>query len=206
MSNVYSLMGKELEDFIRRVYPHIPQITLDADSGYGEFTAPLGYISGMSISKCVGDLCAAVIKSPPMFMGKKLIQRITASEGHVCFHLTVDAYSAALDHIIREYPIPPIPEDTSSRVDYAVARMIMLCRGERAGCPDKAKIKQAVWLSLGIEGTKGKKREAMRKRAAEALCTMFDGLTPEEHNTFRTKSASVGGACARLLALETEEN
>lgn len=202
MTDVYSLMGKELQAFIRRVYPDIPEIKLDADSGHGEFTAPLGYISGMSISKCMGDLGSAAVKMPPMFMGKRLIQRISASEGHVCFHLTLDAYSLALAHIIKEYPMPDIPEDTSDRVSYAAARMIMLCRGERAGCPDRARVKNAVWLALGIEGTTGKKREAMRKRAAEALCTMFDDLTPEEHNTIRTKCASVGGACARLLTLE----
>jgi len=136
---------------------------------------------------------------PPMIFGARLLRDISAAKGHVLFHISDEAYSAILSHIIKNYPKPQMPDDTGDIISYAAARMLMLSRKGGQGCP--VPFKRGIWLALCIEGFEGKKREALRKRATEALLNAMEGMTGAERDSLREISGGCADCAARLLTI-----
>jgi len=201
MAEIYREMSREISSLINRTFPELSGAEPDADSGHAEFTAPLGYLTGLPAGDCAARLIEAAAQRPPLFMGEALLKGITHNGGHVCFQLSTGAYGAAMRRIIEGCPQPGLPEHTQGIVEYALARMLMLSRQGGQGCPEDERIQMALWLCLGIEGFGGKKREAMRLRAARALLDVMEGRGLREREALRRKLGAVGGCAARLLAL-----
>ena len=57
---------------------------------------------------------------------------------------------------------------------------------------------------LCVEGFEGKKREAMRRRAAEALLCAMDGMNARERDAVRELSGACGACAARLLTINPQ--
>lgn len=199
MKSVHSLIREELCRLVAEIWPEADTDIFDMDCAGGEISAPLGFRPGPDEIWWQERLSQIIKQTPPVLFGHKLLRGISSSGGHLLFHLSDEAYSAILDHIIKNYTAPDIPEDTSDTVSYAAARMLMLSRKGGRGCPGP--YKKGIWLCLCVEGFDGKKREAVRKRAAETLIRATDGLSAVERDALREASGFCGGCAARLLTL-----
>lgn len=202
MDSVHSIIRRELCSFVSEAYADVTPDVFDMDCPGGEISAPLGYRPGPNGAWWQDKLSSKAEQSPPMIFGAKLLDGISSANGHLLFHLSDQAYSAIISHIIKNYPKPQMPEDTGDIISYAVARMLMLSRKGGEGCP--VPFKKGLWLALCIEGFEGKKREAVRKRAAEALLGAMDGLGAAERDSVRERSGSCADCAARLLMINPQ--
>ena len=202
MNSVHSIIRGELCSFVRRIWPDAAPDMLDMDCPGAEISAPLGFRPGPCDIWWLEELNRSAQTYPPEIFGARLLGNISAAKGHVLFHLSDEAYSAIILHIIKNYPKPPLPEDTGDTISYAVARMLMLSRKGGKGCP--APFKRGIWLGLCVEGFEGKKREAMRRRAAEALLCAMDGMNARERDAVRELSGACGACAARLLTINPQ--
>lgn len=203
MDSVYSQVCKELCSFVARVWPDITPGTFDMDCPGAEVSAPLGYRPGPDGEWWKQRLSHMAGEAPPGILGARLLSGISSANGHLLFHISDEAYSAIISHIIKSYPAPDIPENTDDMTCYAAARMIMLSRKGGKGCP--LPFKRGLWLALGIEGFEGKKQQAIRKRAAEALLTAMDGLSAGERDSIREQSGGCAACAARLLMINPQK-
>jgi len=199
MDSVHSVIRRELCSFAAKAYENATPDMFDMDCPGAEISAPLGFRPGPDGAWWQQRLSALAEEYPPMLYGAKLIKCISSANGHLLFHLSDDAYSAIISHIIKNYPKPQMPEDTGDTVNYAMARMLMLSRKGGSGCPDA--FKKGLWLCLCIEGFEGKKREALRKRATEALLNAMEGMTGAERDSLREISGGCADCAARLLTI-----
>ncbi len=199
MDSVHSVIRRELCSFVSKAYGDVTPEMFDMDCPGAEVSAPLGFRPGPDGAWWQQRLSGLAKETPPMLYGANLIKSVSSANGHVLFHLSDDAYSAIISHIIKNYPKPQMPEDTGDTVNYALARMLMLSRKGGKDCP--APFKKGLWLCLCIEGFEGKKREALRKRAADALLNAMEGLNPVERDSLREISGGCADCAARLLTI-----
>ena len=199
MNSVHSIIRKELCSLVARVWADITPDVFDMDCPGAEISAPLGFRPGPCDIWWQEELSRMAEDEPPMIFGARLLRSISAANGHVLFHISDEAYSAIISHIIKNYPNPHMPDDTDNIISYAAARMLMQSRKGGQGCP--APFKRGLWLCLGIEGFCGKKQETMRKRAAEALLCAMDGLNARERDAVRELGGACGACAARLLTI-----
>lgn len=199
MQSVHSLIRKELCSFVSRDWPEAVPDIFDMDCPGAEVSAPLGFRPGPDAVWWTQRLKERMEQNPPMLLGERLLRDISRSNGHVLFHVSDEAYRAIIVHIIKKYPKPDIPDDTEDAVSYAVARMLMLSRKGGEGCPEP--FRRGIWLALGTEGFEGRKREAVRKRAAWALLGAMDGMDAHERDGAREISGRCADCAARLLTI-----
>lgn len=200
MESVHSIIRRELCSLVSGIWPEASAEMFDMDCPGGEVSAPLGYKPGPNAEIWRQRLREQAETTPPTIFGAKLIKDISCSNGHLLFHLSDEAYSAILTHIIKNYKKPQIPGNTEDIASYATARMLMLSRKGGCGCPDV--FKKGIWLCLCVEGFEGKKREAVRKRAADALLCAMDGLSLAERDDIKARSGRCGDCAARLLLID----
>ena len=199
MNSVHSIIRRELCSFVSKVRTDIMPDIFDMDCPGAEVSAPLGFRPGPCDIWWQEELSRMAEEEPPMIFGARLLCHISAANGHVLFHISDEAYSAIISHIIKNYPNPHMPDDTDNIISYAAARMLMLSRKGGQGCP--VPFKKGLWLCLCIEGFQGKKREAVRRRAAEALLGAMEGLNAAERYAAREMSGACGACAARLLTI-----
>ena len=199
MNSVHSIIRQELWALVAGIWPDIAPDDFDMDCPGAEVSAPLGFRPGPCDAWWHEELSRRAEAHPPVIFGVRLLGGISAANGHILFHISDEAYSAIISHIIKNYPKPDMPEDTGHIINYAAARMLMLSRKGGKDCP--APFKKGLWLCLCIEGFRGKKREAVRKRAAEALLSAMDGLDAKERDAVRGLSGGCGDCAARLLTI-----
>ena len=199
MNSVHSIIRKELCSLVAGVWADITPDVFDMDCPGAEVSAPLGFRPGPCDIWWQEELSRMAEEEPPMIFGARLLCHISAANGHVLFHISDEAYSAIISHIIKNYPNPHMPDDTDNIISYAAARMLMLSRKGGQGCP--VPFKKGLWLCLCIEGFQGKKREAVRRRAAEALLGAMEGLNAAERDAVRALSGACGACAARLLTI-----
>ena len=199
MDSVHSAIRRELCSLACKVGPCITPDVFDMDCPGAEISAPLGFRPGPCDTWWQEELSPMAEADPPMIFGTRLLRGISAANGHVLFHISDEAYSAIISHIIKNYPEPQMPDDTGDIISYAAARMLMLSRKGGRSCP--APFKKGLWLCLCIEGFQGKKREAVRQRAAEALLSAMDGLSAAQRDAVRELSGGCGACAARLLTI-----
>lgn len=199
MDSVHSAIRGELCSLVCKIWPDATPDIFDMDCPGAEISAPLGFRPGPCDIWWQEELGRMAEAYPPVIFGARLLKGISAANGHVLFHISDEAYSAIISHIIKNYPKPQMPDDTGHIINYAAARMLMLSRKGGQGCP--APFKKGLWLCLCIEGFQGKKRESLRKRAAEALLCAMDGLNAEERDAVREFSGGCADCAARLLTI-----
>lgn len=199
MNSVHSIIRKELCSLVARVWADITPDVFDMDCPGAEVSAPLGFRPGPCDTWWQEELSRMAEEEPPMIFGARLLRSISAANGHVLFHVSDEAYSSIISHIIKNYPKPQMPDVTDDILSYAVARMLMLSRKGGDSCP--APFKKGMWLCLCIEGFQGKKREAVRRRAAEELLGAMEGLNAAERDAAREMSGACGACAARLLTI-----
>lgn len=202
MNSVHSIIRGELCSLVDRIWKDVTPDVFDMDCPGAEVSAPLGFRPGPCDIWWQEELSRMAEEAPPMIFGVKLLEGISTANGHVLFHVSDEAYSSIISHIIKNYPKPDMPEDTGDIISYAAARMLMLSRKGGQGCP--VPFKKGIWLCLCIEGFNGKKREAVRRRAAEALLSAADGLSAAERNVVREQSGACGACAARLLTINPQ--
>lgn len=137
---------------------------------------------------------------PPVILGAPLIEAAFVRNGHACFRFTGAAYGAMQAHIIASVPPPPLPDPGVEEVAYAIARMRMLARKGGRGCPADARAQEALWLALGIPGLTGRRREALRRKAARAFTGLFWGRPAKERLALAPALGETAACAARLLA------
>ena len=202
MNSVHSIIRGELCSLVARIWKDITPDAFDMDCPGAEVSAPLGFRPGPCDIWWQEELSRMAEACPPMIFGARLLDGMSAANGHVLFHISDEAYSAIISHIIKNYPKPNMPDNTDDAISYAAARMLMQSRKGGQGCP--VPFKRGLWLCLGIEGFCGKKQEAMRKRAAEALLCAMDGLSAEERDAVRAFSGACADCAARLLTINPQ--
>ena len=202
MNSVHSIIRRELCSFVANIWPDIVPDMFDMDCPGAEVSAPLGFRPGPCDIWWQEELSRMAEAEPPMIFGARLLRDISAAKGHVLFHISDEAYSAILSHIIKNYPKPQMPDDTGDIISYAAARMLMLSRKGGQGCP--VPFKRGIWLALCIEGFEGKKRGAVRRRAAEVLLNAMDGLSAPERDVVREMSGACADCAARLLMINPQ--
>ena len=202
MNSVHSIIREELCSLVAGVWADITPDVFDMDCPGAEVSAPLGFRPGPCDIWWQEELSRMAEAEPPMILGARLLRGISAANGHVLFHISDEAYSSIIFHIIKNYPKPQMPDNTDNIISYAAARMLMLSRKGGIGCPDP--FKQGLWLCLCIEGFQGKKREAVRRRAAEALLNAMEGLNAAERDAVRELSGGCGACAARLLMINPQ--
>ncbi len=199
MNSVHSIIREELCSLVRQLWPDAEPDMFDMDCPGAEVSAPLGFRPGPCDIWWRDELSCMAEQAPPAIFGARLLEGISAAKGHVLFHISDEAYSAIILHIIKNYPKPNMPDDTGDIISYAVARMLMLSRKGGQGCP--VPFKRGIWLSLCVESFEGKKREAMRKRAAEALLCAMDGMGAAERDALRELCGACADCASRLLTI-----
>lgn len=199
MQSVHSLIRQELCSLVIWDWPEAAPDIFDMDCPGAEVSAPLGFRPGPDASWWTRRLKERMAQKPPMLLGERLLRDVSHSKGHVLFHISDEAYRAIIAHIIKNYPKPNVPDSTQDIADYAAARMLMLSRKGGEGCPTP--FKRGVWLALCIEGFEGRKREAVRKRAARALLCAMDGLDSGERQSLRQLCGGCADCAARLLTI-----
>ncbi len=202
MSSVYSLIREELCRFVAGAWQDITPDAFDMDCPGAEVSAPLGFRPGPDGAWWLQRLSRMADEAPPVILGARLLAGISEANGHLLFHISDEAYSAIISHIIKSYPEPALPEDTDDEAAYAAARMIMLSRKGGEGCPQV--FRRGLWLALGIEGFCGRKGRAVKKRAARALLGAMDGLNDGERNIIREQSGGCAACAARLLMINPQ--
>lgn len=146
-----------------------------------------------------------VMAAPPVkVFDAPLIDRAWLSGGHACFLLTGEAYTALLAHIIASAPPTALPDPVCSEVDYAIARMLMLSRKGGTGCPQDVRVREALWLAMGIVDAQGSRREARRNRAAKALIGLMRGRDVAARLVLAASMGQAADCAARLLAYDAK--
>jgi len=131
-----------------------------------------------------------------------LVKEVYLSGGHACFLLTEEAYKAFMAHIIAGTTLPPVADPIRNEVDYAIARMRMLARKGGEGCHDDKRVREALWLAMGILGASGTRRETRRLRAARELIGLMRGRSLNNRRQLAEGLGQAADCAARLLAYE----
>lgn len=147
-------------------------------------------------------LARAMAGPPARVLGEVLVKEAYICDGHACFLFTQEAYAAFMAHIIASIPRPPLPDPAQSEADYALARMLMLARKGGEGCPPDKRVREALWLALGILDASGARREAKRARAARLFIGLMRGRPPAGRLALTERMGQAADCAARLLAYE----
>ena len=164
--------------------------------------SPLPRILHVDADAVLAAIQKAEAAQAQLLLGAAAFDRIEAENGHILFSLTAEAYSALAAAVNVSCPLPPMPAETETALSYAIARMRMLARQERKGCPEDAAVQRALWQTFRIaeEGISLQERKNRSEFAAQQLLTMAHRLPPRERQALLKNCGSVGAAAARLLA------
>lgn len=162
-------------------------------------SAPLAWHTDMAPETALALIMAG---APIRLLGAPLVRRAYLRGGHACFLLTQEAYAAFMAHIIASTPPAALPDPVQGEVDYAIARMVMLSRKGGKGCPADKRVREALWLAMGILDVSGPRRESRRLRAARALTGLMRGRPAADRLRLTPSLGQAADCAARLLSYD----
>lgn len=139
-------------------------------------------------------------EQPQTVYGARLVERVAACDGRLCFSLTDAFFEAALRKINGELPLPSLPPSVQSRAEYALSRALMLARKGGSGCEREAR--NMVWSALGVAERRNDKK-ALKLRltlAAEHALSFGAELPQKERMALYEKSGQAAACAARCIA------
>ncbi len=154
------------------------RVHLPAREAHASFRPPQG-----------ADLSAFVALDFGELYGVPFIERVRVVNGWLLFDFTSAFFSALVERICDDLPVPAQEKDT-----HAQNRMRVLTRHGGSGCPDDPAFTRALLFAL----TAHKSRAAYHK-AEQAAETLFHKIPPRDREKLITKCGAFGGAMLRLL-------
>ena len=122
--------------------------------------------------------------------GATLVGSVTLRSGWLLFLFTPDFFSALVEKINREMPLPEEAGET-----HAENRMRALARHEGSGCPNQPAFHRALILALAAHES-----AAAYRKAEQAALKLFHTIPPRERPAFFCRCGALGGAMLRLLS------